>query len=434
MRRPSSLPPALAALGASLVLAACGTGDSDSGDGDSAGGSQAAATVKGGPGVDVAAKTIRVGDINALTGPASALGKPVAAGHRAYFKALNAAGGINGWKVRLTTKDSGYQPQQHVQIYNAIAPDVALLHSFGSPPTKAIQALVDRDKLVTTPASFDSIWGDDPVIAPVGTPYSYDIANALDYYTKQGASQPKIGIVYQNDEYGRDGLRGYAAAQDKLGFKDVGRQTFKAGDTEFTAQIQKLKSAGAQAVVVVALPSSTGPIVGTAASLGFKPQWILQGPAFVEQLITKDGSLKAKPTPVAGALKGALVTSFSAPWGDPGAPGMKQLVADHAKYEPGQPPSIYFALAYVGAKVQAEILRKALAAGDLSRQGILRAKQNLGEVDLGGITPSVTYTPDGGPPSTKSLITRIDPSVDGFLRPVEKSYGSGVADDLGTDG
>jgi ABC-type branched-subunit amino acid transport system substrate-binding protein len=412
------------------MLAACGTGDSTSGDG----GSADRGTVKGGPGVNVAAKTIRIGDISALSGPASALGKPVSAGRRAYFKALNANGGIDGWKVRLTIKDSGYQPQQHVQIYNAISDDVALLNSFGSPPTKAIQALLDRDKLVTTPASFDSIWGADPVIAPVGTPYSYDIANVLDYYTKRGADKPKIGIVYQNDEYGKDGLRGYEAAKEALGFQDGGRQTFKAGDTEFTAQIQKLKSAGAQAVVVVALPSSTGPIVGTAASLGFTPQWILQGPAFLEQLITKDGSLKAKPTPVAGALKGALVTSFSAPWGDPGAPGMKQLVADHDKYEPGQPPSIYFALAYAASKLQAEILRKAIADGDLSRAGILKAKQNLGKVDLGGVTPSVTYTPDGGPPSTKTLITRIDPSVDGFLKPVEESYGSDVADGLGTDG
>ena len=434
MRRPLSLTTPLAVLGSSLVLAACGTGDSSTSDDGSPGGSAASATVKGGPGVDVAAKTIRIGDINALSGPASALGKPVAAGHRAFFKALNASGGIDGWKIRLTIKDSGYQPQQHVQIYNAIRNEVALLNSFGSPPTKAIQALLDRDKLVTTPASFDSIWGADPVIAPVGTPYSYDIANVLDYYTKHGDEKPKIGIIYQNDEYGRDGLRGYEAARKALGFQEGGRQTFKAGDTEFTAQIQKLKTAGAQAVVVVALPSSTGPIVGTAASLGFTPQWILQGPAFLEQLITKDGSRKAKPTPVAGALKGALVTSFSAPWDDPGAPGMKQLVIDHDKYEPGQPPSIYFALAYAASKVQAEILRKAIADGDLSRAGILKAKQNLGKVDLGGVTPSVTYTPDGGPPSTKSLITRIDPSVDGFLKPVEESYGSDVADGLGTDG
>ena len=70
----------------------------------------------------------------------------------------------------------------------------------------------------------------------------------------------------------------------------------------------------------------------------------------------------------------------------------------------------------------------------VSRKGILDAKQHLGKVDLGGITPSVTYTPVGGPPSTKSLITRIDPSVDGFLKPVEESYGSEVADGLGTGG
>ena len=427
MRRSLSLTTPLAVLAASLMLVACGTGDSNSNDDGAAGG-----TVKGGPGVDVAAKTIRIGDINALTGPASALGKPVAAGHRAFFKALNANGGIDGWKVRLTIKDSGYSPQQHVQIYRGIKDNIALLNSFGSPPTKAIQALLDRDKLVTTPASFDSIWGADPVIAPIGTPYSYDIANVLDYYTKSGDEKPKIGIIYQNDEYGQDGLRGYDAAQKALGFDDVSQQTFKAGDTEFTAQIQKLKAAGAQAVVVAALPSSTGPIVGTAATLGFKPQWILQGPAFLEQLITKDGSLKAKPTPVAAVLKGALVTSFSAAWGDPDAPGMKDVVADHDKYEPGAPPSIYFALAYAQGKLQAAILRKAIDDGDLSRAGILNAKRNLGEVDLGGISPSVTYTEKGGPPSTKSLITRIDPTVDGFLKPVEEAYGSDVADSLGT--
>lgn len=431
MRRPLSLTTPLAVLGTSLILVACGTGDSNSNN-DSGGGKAAAGTVKGGPGVDVAAKTIRVGDINALTGPASALGKPVAAGHRAFFKALNANGGIDGWKVRLTIKDSGYQPQQHVQIYRAIRNNVALLNSFGSPPTKAIQKLVDSDKLVTTPASFDSIWGADPVIAPVGTPYSYDIANVLDYYTKSGDEKPKIGIIYQNDEYGQDGLRGYDAAKKKLGFADGGKQTFKAGDTEYTAQIQKLKAAGAKAVVVVALPSSTGPIIGTAATLGFAPQWILQGPAFLEQLITKDGSLKAKPTPVAAALKGALVTSFSAAWGDPDAPGMKDVVAHHDEYEPGAPPSIYFALAYAAGKVQGAILKKAIEDGDLSRAGILKAKQNLGKVDLGGISPDVTYTDKGGPPSTKTFITRIDPSVDGFLKPVEKNYGSEVADGLGT--
>jgi ABC-type branched-subunit amino acid transport system substrate-binding protein len=252
----------------------------------------------------------------------------------------------------------------------------------------------------------------------------------LDYYTHSGAKKPKIGIIYQNDEYGADGLRGFKAAKDSLGFTDAGEQTFNVGDASFTAQVQKLKAAGAQAVVVTALPSATGPIVGTAATLGFHPQWILQGPAFLEQLITKDGMLHSPPTPVAPALKGALVTSFAAPWGDRSTPGMRQLVADHTRYSAKLPPSIYYTLAYAQGEVEAALLRKAIQSGDLTRAGILKAKQNLGTVNLGGIAPNVSYAPQPGPPTRKSLITRIDPTVPGFLVAVSEEHGSKVADDL----
>jgi ABC-type branched-subunit amino acid transport system substrate-binding protein len=411
----------------SSVLGACGTGSSSSSDKGSGDGK--AATIQGGPGVDVATKTITIGDIGALTGPAAPLGAEVAAGHEAYFKALNARGGIDGWKVKLVVKDSGYQPQQHVQLYDQLQNSVAILNSFGSPTTKAIQPQVHQQKLVTFPASFDSVWGADSVMAPVGAPYSVDIANALDYYTKSGAKKPKIGIIYQNDEYGADGLRGFKAAKDALGFQNAGAQTFNVGDTSFTAQVQKLKAAGAEAVVVTALPSATGPIVGTAATLGFHPQWILQGPAFLEQLITKDGNVDSPATPVAAALKGALVTSFAAPWGDK-TPGMDQLLADHDRYSAKLPPSIYYTLAYAQGQVQTAILRKAIKSGDLTREGILKAKQSLGTVDLGGIAPNVSYSSEPGPPTRKSLITRIDPKVAGFLKAVSPDHGSKVADDL----
>jgi ABC-type branched-subunit amino acid transport system substrate-binding protein len=386
--------------------------------------------MQSGPGVDVATKTITIGDIGALTGPAAPLGAQVAAGHEAYFKALNARGGINGWKVKLVVKDSGYSPQQHVQLFGKLSGSVALLNSFGSPTTKAIQPQIDQQKLVTFPASFDSVWGSDSVMAPVGAPYSVDIANVLDYYTKSGTKKPKIGIIYQNDEYGADGLRGFKAAKDALGFSSAGQQTFNVGDTSFTAQVQKLKAAGADAVVVTALPSATGPIVGTAATLGFHPQWILQGPAYLEQLITKDGQLKSPATPVAPALKGALVTSFAAPWDDKDTPGMEQLVAAHDRYSAKTPPSIYFTLAYAQGQVQAEILKRAIEARDLTREGLLKAKLNLGTVDLAGIAPNVSYAPQPGPPTRKSLITRIDPSVPGFLTTVEAEHGSKVAEDL----
>jgi ABC-type branched-subunit amino acid transport system substrate-binding protein len=423
--RRSIVVPAMAATLLSLAVGACGTGNSSS---TNSGGTSG--KLRAGPGIDVASKTIRIGDINALTGPAAPLGNAVAAGHRAFFDALNARGGIDGWKVNLMVKDSGYQPQEHVQLFNQLQPSVAMLNSFGSPTTKAIQPQIDQQKLVTFPASFDSLWGADSVMAPVGAPYSVDIANVLDYYTNSGAKKPRIGIIYQNDEYGADGLRGFKTAKSQLGFTDAGEQSFNAGDTSFTAQVQKLKAAGADAVVVTALPSATGPIVGTAATLGFKPQWILQGPAFLEQLITKDGNVGSPPTPVAPVLKGALVTSFAAPWGDKGSPGMKQLVADHNRYSAGLPPSIYFTLAYAQGKVQAAILHKAIESGNLTRAGILTAKENLGTVDLAGIAPSVSYEPQPGPPTRKTLITRIDPTAPGFLKAVAPDHGSQVADSL----
>jgi ABC-type branched-subunit amino acid transport system substrate-binding protein len=422
----STIIAAVSAALVSLAVGACGTGNSSSSGGGGSGGT----SVEAGPGVGVASKTIAIGDINALSGPAAPLGKAVAAGHRAYFEALNARGGIDGWKVKLITRDSGYQPQQHVQLFNQVQGSVAILNSFGSPTTKAIQAQVDQQKLVTIPASFDSAWGADSVMAPVGAPYSVDIANALDYYTRGGAKKPKIGIVYQNDEYGADGLRGFKAAKAALGFQDAGEQAFNVGDTSFTAQVQKLKAAGAEAVVVTALPSATGPIVGTAATLGFHPQWILQGPSYLEQLITKDGNLDSPATPVAPALKGALVTSFAAPWGADKTSGMKQLVADHHRYSAKLPPSVYFTLAYAQGRVEAAILRKAIESGNLTRQGILKAKESLGTVDLGGIAPNVNYTARPGPPTRKSLITVIDPTVPGFLKAVAPDHTSKVADSL----
>jgi hypothetical protein len=109
---------------------------------------------------------------------------------------------------------------------------------------------------------------------------------------------------------------------------------------------------------------------------------------------------------------------------------MERLLTAQKQYAPEQTPSIYFALAYSQGMVVEQILRKAIESGDLSREGILAAKENLGEVDLGGITPAVTYTPEGGPPSRATLITEIDPEVAGFLRVVETGHSSEVADGI----
>ena len=409
---------AAAGVGLALALTACATstGGSSSGDGGGHG------SIKAGPGIDVENKTITLGDIAALTGPAAALSEPGNRGWEVFWQGSNARDELDGWTVEIITRDSGYQPQQHVQIFNELKSEVALIGSFGSPTTKAILPLVERENILTVPEAFDSLWGTKPVLAPLSTPYAIDALNSLGYLTDQGKKKLKVGAIYQNDEYGADGLRGYEAAFKEYGFTDVGREPFKAGDTDFTAQVQKLKSAGAEVVFVVALASAAGPIVGTSASMGFTPQFVFLGPAFVENLMTADGSADGQPTPIAKALTGTIVTSFAAPWGDESVPGMEQMLLDVEKFAPEQNPSVYFTVGYAQSKMVQAVLKNAIADGDLSREGIVNAKNSLGEVPLEGLVPSTTYDGEVGPPSRASLIERIDPEVVGFLTTVEAGY------------
>lgn len=418
-----------------LAVAACGGSSSPGGSGGQS--SSPAKAVKGGPGVDLVNKTITIGDIDALSGPGAALGRPVLNGARAYWEAVNASGGIDGWKVQFgPARDDDYpSTQQHVLAFNGIKDGVALLDSFGSPTTLSIQKDVDRLHLVTAPVSWDSLWGADLDMAPLGTPYAFDVANALDYVSDAGAKKLKVGIIYQNDAYGQDAVRGYKAAVDAYGLTDVGQKGFAIpGTTDYTAQVQALKSAGADDVVVTAIPSSSGPIIGTAATLNFHPQWILQGPSYIEQLMTEDGTTAGRPTQIAPALTGALVTMFCATWGDPNVPGMAGVLAAQARYFPQQPPSIYFTWAYAQAMLEEAILKRAIESGDLSRQGIFNAKTSLGTVDLQGLAPNVTYSSQPGPPSRASLIEQVATGVASFLKPVKSNYEGRVARSMSVGG
>jgi ABC-type branched-subunit amino acid transport system substrate-binding protein len=422
-----------AAVAASTMLAAaCGSGSTTTGGGGATPGTSGR-TIQGGPGVDVANRTINIGVLEALSGPAAALGKPALAGSTAFWEDVDSSGGIDGWRVNFgPAKDNDYpSTQQHVLAFDAIKDNIALLDSFGSPTTLAIQKDVDALHLVTAPLSWDSLWGADLTMAPLGTPYAYDVANALDYVSASGAKKLKVGIIFQNDAYGQDGVRGFKAAVSALGLTDVGEKGFAVpGTTDFTAQVQALKSAGAQDVVVTALPSSSGPIVGTAATLNYHPQWILQGPSYIEQLMTQNGTAAGRPTQIAPALTGALVMMFCAAWGDASAPGMARVLADQARYAPQQTPSIYFTWAYAQAMVEEAILKKAIESGDLSRQGIYNAKISLGTVDLQGLAPNVTYSSQPGPPSRASLIEEVATGVPSFLRPVKANYEGSAARSL----
>jgi ABC-type branched-subunit amino acid transport system substrate-binding protein len=403
------------------VVAACGTG----GASNSSSGGGGSGQLQGGPGVDLSAKTITLGVLTPLSGAVAVIGKPLTSGEETYFNKLNDAGGIDGFKVKLIEKDSQYNPQIHVQLFNEILPNVAFIaQSLGSATTKAIQDAADQQNVLIGAATQSSSWVTDKVMAVIGNPYTVDMANGIEYIVKKlGKADAKIGIIYQNDEYGQDGLRGYQKALDTYKFNDVDRETYNATDKDFTAQVLNLKRKGAEYVFVVAVPSAGGAIVGTGAATKFTPQWIFQGPAWSEYLMTKDGTAAGTKTAIYPALAATTsVLGFEAQWGDTSVPGMAEFLADHDKYAATQAPDAYYMYGYCFAKVEAAIIKKAIEANDLSRNGLLNAKLNLGTVDFGGLIPAVTYTPALGPASTSTVISKVDPTVPGFLKVTQPAF------------
>jgi len=409
-----------------LVLAGCSTNSSG---GTTTSSTTKTATFTTGPGVDLATKTITVGMLSALSGDAALLGVPLTDGLEAYWDYQNAHGGIDGWKVAFDIKDDQYNPQIHVQMYNAIVANVAMIaQSFGSPTTSAIESAAQSAGILVGTAAQSSAFVNQSVNAVIGTPYAIDVANALYYLTHTlGKAHAKVGIVYQNDAYGADGVKGFDAALAADHFDNVGSATYAVTDTVFTSQALAMKNDGAQYVVLTAIPTAAAEIIGDAAVDGYFPHWILQGPAWSEYLMTSTGVASGKPTAVEKAMEGAWVLGFEAAWGDTSAPGMAQFLTVQKAYYPKQVPDGYFMYGYCLAEMESAVLAKAIAAKNLSRAGILNAKENLGTVDFGGLIPTATYTPANGPADRETDIGEVDLTSPGFLKIIEPYFESPVA-------
>jgi ABC-type branched-subunit amino acid transport system substrate-binding protein len=373
----------------------------------------------------VTGKTIKLGMLTPLTGPVAGIGKPLSAGHEVFWQWINDQGGVGGYKVELVTKDNEYKPTVTVQQYNAISKDVLLMEqALGSQNVSAIRDAVTQDKMLLAPASLSSGFAREKYFILVAAPYRIQVLNAFDYVVNRlGIKNPKTFLIYQDDEYGLDGQKGYHDAITAFGLNDVGQRSFKVGDTTFTAQVSEAKAKGAQYVFLVCL-SDTAKILGTAAALAYKAKWLLQSPAWFPAFL---GVPAIRQT----LVDDVLVVSDTAEWGDLSQPGMKEMLDNMKKYVPNQQPDGFFSFGYTQAKVVHAILKKAIENRDLTRAGTLKAFESLKNVDLGGLYPAASYgsKPDERVPSRWSRIYKIDPNHATGTAPITELFISKAAKD-----
>lgn len=407
-----------------LLAAACG-GEKDDEGGAGAGGDGEKKELTTAPGFD--GTTINVGVVTPLSGLAAVIGNPLTAGTETWFRYINEErGGIAGkYKVNVLKEDSQYKADVGVAAYQKIKNDVTVFAQLlGTPITKAVLPQLKQDKIVAAPASLDVDWVAEPNLLPVGGPYEIQMINAAAYLeSDEGKGKGKVKCsMIQDDAYGQSGQRGIDFAANELKYDLKTTAKFAAGNPDFTAQIQSLKQNGCQVVFLVATPGDTAKVMGTAAQLQFAPQWVGQSPTWT-------GGFAKSPALAPYLRENFLLAAEGTEWGDTSVKGMAEMLDRLQKYTPSQQPDIYFVFGYYQARAVTELLEKAVAMNDLSREGLLKALAQLGTVEFDGLSGDYEYGSKIGDrkPPRKTTIFRVDPNKPGGLAKVKYEYESDAA-------
>ena len=409
MKRRTWSRPLVLALALALTTAACGgSGDDDDDEGSTDDTTETGGAPANVPGFD--GTTIRLGVITPTSGPVAQIGNPLTAGNKAYFDYINTEeGGIGGkYKIELDIRDSGYDPTKAVQEYASVKDQTVMLAQLlGTPIVNAVLEQLIEDDVMAAPASLDSFWVREPNLLPVGGPYQIQAINALNWYVTEGEGEGKqVCSLIQDDPYGEAGQAGLDFAAEELDIDLAEPVRFPAPPAsagDFSSQIDQLKGEGCEMVFLVATPTSTAAALGKAAQSQFAPQWIGQSPTWIGAL----GQSALAPYLQANFL----VASEGTEYGDTSVPGMAELIRIRETYAPSQAPDVYFNFGYLQAKAVTALLEKAVELGDLSREGLLAASEELGTIDFDGLTGDYEYGPaEDRVPPVRSTMFKVDPA------------------------
>lgn len=342
-----------------------------------------------------------IGQTFALSGPVAAEAYQTKI-HEGYFRQLNEQGGINGRKVRLITLDDGYSPPRTMEQTRRLVEREGVLFiamPFGSPTNAATQRYLNGRKIpqinVLSGASrfFDgesSPWTTAilPAYTSEGAVYGQYIQQ-LAADPSSGLQSPKIGILYQNDDFGKDYVQGLKAALgDKAQDWIVYETSYEPTDPTLDSQIIALQNSGANVFMNFSAGRATLLSIRKAHEIGWKPLHVLDSPWATIDEVLKPAGLEASTGIISSMY---LKEPGDSRWADD--PGMQAFLAFMEKYVPDvNPNSRNAALAYLNAALVAQIIEQ--AGDDLTRENIMKQATSLSNVDspllLPGITASVS--------------------------------------------
>ncbi len=278
---------------------------------------------------------IKIGNTNPYSGPASAygtIGKALAA----YFKKVNDEGGINGRKINFVTLDDGYSPPKTVEMVRRLVEQdqvAFVFQTLGTPTNSAIHKYLNEQKVphlfVATGATK---WG-DPRNFPwtMGWQPTYQTEGHIyAQYVLKNVPNPKIGILYQNDDYGKDYVKGLKDGLGEAGRKlIVLEQSYEVTDPTIDSQIVNLKNSGANVFYNVTIPKFAVQAIKKSHDIGWKPLHLLNNVSASVDVVLKPAGLEASRDLIT-ALYLKDPTAAAAPAGHQSQHGSDGLLPDRA--------------------------------------------------------------------------------------------------------
>jgi len=332
---------------------------------------------------------IKVGQSLALSGPASSysvIGKTQAA----YFKMINDQGGINGRKINFIQYDDGYSPPKAVeQVRKLVESDEVLLtfQVLGTPVNAAVQKYLNAKKVPQLYAATGASRFTDPKNFPwtMGYNPNYFVEGRIyGQYILKNHPNAKVGILYQNDDLGKDYLNGIKAGLgDKAASMIVAEASYEVSDPTIDSQILKIKDAGADLFFSASTPKQAAQAIKKIYELNWHPVHILDINATSVGAVMKPAGLEAS--------KGVISVNYGKDPADPtwkNDAGMKKYLDFMAKYYPdGDKESLFNTYGYSTAQLLVYTLKQ--CGDNLTRENVMKQATSLKDVELDLALPGI---------------------------------------------
>ncbi|WP_439372986.1 ABC transporter substrate-binding protein [Bradyrhizobium sp. DASA03120] len=332
---------------------------------------------------------IKIGNIMPYSGPASAYGI-IGRTEAAYFKKINEEGGINGRKINFVSYDDAYSPPKTVeQARKLVESDEVLLifNSLGTPPNSAIQKYMNTKKVPQLFVATGATKWNDPQNFPWTMGWQPNYQSETQIYAKyilKTMPNAKIGVLYQNDDYGKDYLKGL---KDGLGAKGASmivlEESYETSEPTIDNHIVKLKATGADVFINITTPKFAAQAIKKISEIGWKPTHFLNNvSASVGSVIKPAGFENSQDI-----ISAAYLKDVSDPqWKDD--PGMKGFLDFMTKYFPeGDKLDGGTIVGYGVAQTLVEVLKK--CGDNLTRENVMKQAASLKDFRTEVLLPGI---------------------------------------------